>query len=29
MIVSGGLSNKDIWRVNNQPELVVVDVTHY
>lgn len=29
MIVSGGLSNKDIWRVNNQPELVIVDVTHY
>lgn len=29
LIVSSGLSNRDLWRINNQPELVIVDVNHY
>ena len=29
MIVSSGLSNRGLWRINNQPELVVVDINHY
>lgn len=29
LIVSGGLSQKDLLRINNQPELVVVDVNRY
>lgn len=29
MIVSAGLDNQDVWRINNQPELVVVDINHF
>lgn len=29
LIVSGGLSQKDLIRINNQPELVVIDVNRY
>ena len=29
MIISSGLSNLDIWRINNQPELVIVDINRY
>ena len=29
LIVSSGLSNRGMIRVNNQPELVIVDVNRY
>ena len=29
LIVSGGLENLDIVRVNNQPELVVIDINKF
>ena len=29
MIVSSGLSNRSFLRINNQPELVIVDLNHY
>jgi len=29
LIVSSGLENKNIWRINNQPELVVIDINKF
>lgn len=29
LIVSGGLTNNDLFRINNQPELVIVDINRY
>ena len=29
LIVSGGLENKNIFRINNQPELVVIDINKF
>ncbi|MBQ4516020.1 MAG: metallophosphoesterase [Clostridia bacterium] len=29
LIVSGGLENKDVFRINNQPELVVIDINKF
>ena len=29
LIVSSGLSNQDLLRINNQPELVITDITRY
>lgn len=29
LIVSGGLENKNVFRINNQPELVVIDVNKF
>lgn len=29
LIVSSGLSNRDLWRIHNQPELVVIDINPY
>lgn len=29
LIVSSGMANRDLLRINNKPELVVVDINHY
>ena len=29
LIVSGGLENKDVFRINNEPELVVIDINKF
>lgn len=29
LIVSSGLDNRNLWRINNQPELVVVDINKF
>ena len=29
LIVSAGLDNRNLWRINNQPELVVVDINKF
>ncbi|MBR5157264.1 MAG: metallophosphoesterase [Clostridia bacterium] len=29
LVVSGGLENKDVFRINNQPELVVIDINKF
>ena len=29
LIVSGGLENSNVFRINNQPELVVIDINKF